>query len=884
MSSDTFKKEFSKDVTAVSTLSNKDARLALKFKGLELLSKDFSKEQVQIIIDAIKEQAGKSDLNLDFGSVKFDQKTISSLQKDIKTSLNKVAKGFNQKGTVLLDQIISGVDPNTGKPTKYRNTILSDKFKASVKGQADLMKTYLQTTQGLFDQGTITGEQYNTMITNMFDELKSSVPVASQQQIILNSVFADMENPLSIAITKMSDFKTQLLLTQAAGLGLQSSLSQQDLDALAYTGKDIFLIGAKQTAERKLNAIIAERLKLVTAANKASTDDYITPNTDSGPKKKTWAELVKEQSDRINHLNNQKTAMQKLTAAGVSYKDALDLIQNAEDAALIASSKATSTKIKAYADLIKKGKEYAFVTRENAKAEFDAQNDIAQSYFSAQEALIRNQREADAEDLQSKIDTAKAKIDTAQIDVDAQQKLIDENNKAIADINNAIDKNYDRPIQAINDESNILQNNLTLIDRQASQINEKYDAQVDALNEVSQINEKIAAQEKSKLEIADAITQGDISAAAAAVQNARAQAADSQTGNLQDAINAARESELSRLTAGGLTKDQIDQKLYENSQKIFNLELLRKAEQEKVIKLQDENYNYEKEVLRIKEQIITPLQTSVDKNTVLLDNYNKETDQLVEQLRYLGLTAKEWETNKINVDAAYASLITYNNTLDSTLKAMKLINEEWAKLNGKKTEPTKPGSNFTYGSGNPLFGVENNSDPTAPAYVDPTGKGVPAVDYGYTEEAPSFTYGSSSTASEWKGNTTDSTKAAYVDPTGKGVEPVNYGYTAAKPSFTYGFSKGGLVPRYFAAGGFAKGTDTIPAMLTPGEFIMSKYAVDSYGVNNLKSINSGTKSGDSMYNYSLTVNVKSDANPNDIANAVMTQIRKIDSQRIRGQR
>ena len=45
-----------------------------------------------------------------------------------------------------------------------------------------------------------------------------------------------------------------------------------------------------------------------------------------------------------------------------------------------------------------------------------------------------------------------------------------------------------------------------------------------------------------------------------------------------------------------------------------------------------------------------------------------------------------------------------------------------------------------------------------------------------------------------------------------------------------GFNKGGQVP--------GKGnTDTVPAMLTPGEFVMSKGAVDQIGVGNLMAMN-----------------------------------------------
>ena len=97
-------------------------------------------------------------------------------------------------------------------------------------------------------------------------------------------------------------------------------------------------------------------------------------------------------------------------------------------------------------------------------------------------------------------------------------------------------------------------------------------------------------------------------------------------------------------------------------------------------------------------------------------------------------------------------------------------------------------------------------------------------------------------------------------------------------------ASGGMVPKYYVSGGYSKGTDTIPAMLTPGEFVVRKNAVDSFGINNLNKINDGSYGGSSVYNYNLNVNVKSESNPDDIARTVMTQIRQIDNQRIRTQR
>ena len=107
---------------------------------------------------------------------------------------------------------------------------------------------------------------------------------------------------------------------------------------------------------------------------------------------------------------------------------------------------------------------------------------------------------------------------------------------------------------------------------------------------------------------------------------------------------------------------------------------------------------------------------------------------------------------------------------------------------------------------------------------------------------------------------------------------INSGNRTAGPLVTFN-------PTFaFSSGGAPLGTDTIPAMLSPGEFVMSKYAVKNFGVDNMKAVNDGTYSGESVYNYSINVNVKSGANPDEIARSVMTQIKQIDSQRIRGQR
>jgi len=53
----------------------------------------------------------------------------------------------------------------------------------------------------------------------------------------------------------------------------------------------------------------------------------------------------------------------------------------------------------------------------------------------------------------------------------------------------------------------------------------------------------------------------------------------------------------------------------------------------------------------------------------------------------------------------------------------------------------------------------------------------------------------------------------------------------------FGFQNGGRVG--FANGGPVGSTDTVPAMLTPGEFVVKRSAVDKYGTDFLSSLNKG---------------------------------------------
>jgi len=109
---------------------------------------------------------------------------------------------------------------------------------------------------------------------------------------------------------------------------------------------------------------------------------------------------------------------------------------------------------------------------------------------------------------------------------------------------------------------------------QAEQINKEYDKQAEALAKVAEVNEEILNQQKSQLDIAGALTSGDISAAAKAAQDARAQSAQRFSGSVADALQQSRENEIRGLRGAetGLSQEEIDQKQFENAQKLYQME------------------------------------------------------------------------------------------------------------------------------------------------------------------------------------------------------------------------------------------------------------------------------------------------------------------------
>jgi hypothetical protein len=374
-----------------------------------------------------------------------------------------------------------------------------------------------------------------------------------------------------------------------------------------------------------------------------------------------------------------------------------------------------------------------------------------------------------------------------------------------------------------------------------------------------------------------------------------------------------------------MTRVQIEAEQFRIGQQSYALEQQRKTAQEAILKLEDQVYNIT-ELREAKLLDIRKIETAIDSLKAgqlakaqedlnkLQERLDKEQEILDAAISKIDLQKLKWDEVQIKLDAYKGALIVANgelrtmkDLLDSIAKAMSQI----------KSPDYKPTSAFippptTTATPAEVKAATDKANAAADASDAATKKAEAELAASVAAQAKADAEAAATSAALKKA--IEETKAAIAAAAKKG-EPASKAYVdaqkaaqkaeeerlaaiaAQKKQFdaralgwaTRGqqaaYASGGMVkPKYFAVGGKARGTDIIPAMLTPGEFVMSKYAVDSYGVDKMKAINSGSYEGEKVYNYNLNVNVKSDANPEDIARVVMTQIRQVDSQRIRTQR
>ena len=481
--------------------------------------------------------------------------------------------------------------------------------------------------------------------------------------------------------------------------------------------------------------------------------------------------------------------------------------------------------------------------------------------------------------LEDQIDAYQKQIDKVNEEINAIQELnsadqdristLDRQKEMIQRQIDALERQNEldqRRIESLNREdalrqrtSDAISHELDQMSKRENEIKSTYDNRIKALEDISKINQHLIDQQKQQLGLAQAFSQGDVYAAAQAAQEIQASQANYASDQMKAGMQQASENAIAGLTtSGGLTRTQAEQQIADIKEQSYQTSLL-------VRDIEDVIYERNQQIIPLKDQQLNIDMQIRDINDII---YGREQE------------IKSIQDQKLDpLNKALKAQQDIKKSIDDTFKAQ--IDD----LNLRKdlAELTTDEADRVY-----------NLAQQWKAVGDQIAAANKAAEEKLTKLGDMPQQNKYKNADAWQTAVTKWNKAK-AEVEASRVASVQ---AVATPY------KGGLMK--YATGSIvgSGGRDSIPALLTPGEFVVRKSMVDKYGPSMLSKINQGAFSmprynvGGKMgavnarggagstapvYNtYSVNVPVNNPgASADEIANVVMTKIRSIDNSSVR---
>ena len=505
---------------------------------------------------------------------------------------------------------------------------------------------------------------------------------------------------------------------------------------------------------------------------------------------------------------------------------------------------------------------------------------------------INNMYKAQMLPLQEKIDKQQEIVDNIQEEIDALQELNDSDQDKIRNLErqkemiqrqiddyerlNELDERRVQTLQRQdelrNRESESLSRELEALSDVEKKIRESYQERIDALDKVSEVNSHILEQQKQQLGLSQALSEGDIYAATAAAQQMRQTDAQFAQQQVRSGLEQGMENAVEGLrTSGGLTREQAEEQIkkikeqsYQTSLLIRDIEDAIYARNQLMVPLKDQQLTIDRQIRDITDtiynresQIIVIQNSKLKPAADVLDNYTKQAAELKKNL--------DVQANLLEG----ADLLS--DMTEEQIKAAGALGSTWHEV----AKQIKQAREFADGKKGELIKPERSGYKNEKLYKAALRK--------YNE--------------------------SIRDIDREEQDQVNVAVASGQAALNK--NMGGKIMKY--AKGSIVGTgamDSVPAMLTPGEYVIRKAMVDKYGTPMFDAINqgaysmprfntsagpeakvSGSKQGGAnivapMYNnYSVNVSVSgSNSTADEIANKTIMKIKQMQETKIRSGR
>jgi hypothetical protein len=277
------------------------------------------------------------------------------------------------------------------------------------------------------------------------------------------------------------------------------------------------------------------------------------------------------------------------------------------------------------------------------------------------------------------------KIKAVQDQIDAQQESIDK---------------YQRENEIRNQTANILNHSLEILSQKEDEINKVYNDRVEALNQVVAINDHLLQQQQDQLGMAQALSSGDVYAAAQAQQQMNANSIGYASQLMSSALDEARNNQISGLkTESGMTRAQTEQQLQDIKEQNYQTDLLITDLQNKIYDLNVSMVPYKNEIasidktiadynekIWINDQAIYEIQKSkiepITKEVKLWDDRLKTAaSQLDIDIASATMKEKEQLRSLELIEAQYNAAVAQKNATDQLGRSWKNVAQQIAEVN-----------------------------------------------------------------------------------------------------------------------------------------------------------------------------------------------------------
>jgi TP901 family phage tail tape measure protein len=742
-------------VKRIQEASSGQAAAALQSLYVDMIANGADQETAGAFVEAVAAEAGKAEIfipyNIDFdedGNIKnFDDILKNSLVPSLK-QFDETVANINANGGVFNDQAVQ----NLGWFRQLINEVPEgmqdmipgfDKINDSLSEAGKEGRAAASAISSLYNiassQFTTTGniEAFNQQMAGIRQELENmSTP---QALYAVKAQLTDMYPAAKQGVETITDLNTAIGLSQIAAQGYNVSGIIQNFYELGSSAAEAaaqvnylnsLLYGDYQTGSGKSDGIFDLQEKVagaqqavaeaeayqskVVAGRKAQKD--AKKNGGSGGSKDPFAAEENRLRDELAEIEIKDIEIDE--GAKKRFRDDLNERLKDDPIEMPLDIDGEAIEVKNVADA-----QYAI---EQIGEEIEELEDKMKPFEEQIEAIEDNIEPAQVrlDSINGIIDDQKDKIEEVNEKYDDLLKPLEDQRKSVEGIIDALEEQRDVAAAPFDDRIKQLEDTLKMeeyaADKQSEALDEQKDGledqkeliddRIQALEKTAQINEYIAKQQGNQLSLADALSRGDIGAAAQAQAKAQADAAQQASDMQKERLDESKDGIDSEIDLLDQQQEMIDKRLDALKKEIDEQEYQKWL----VTKTYDDQIDAQQKVLKGIDQqskkledqrdaAIAPFQEIIDSYAPEirdLENFIRDNEAEINRIRREGIDPLQDQIDKRQEDAdLLEDIISDSESYTNRLKAQNQQKRDAIALDQRRLAAEKELANLSSGGG-----------------------------------------------------------------------------------------------------------------------------------------------------------------------------------------